>query len=608
MASLKFEIETWAAALEAYDAQDLDLSLDLFSKIADNSKIFTNIGIIHASLGEHEAAVEAFRAATSLDSYLAIAYFQAGVSNFLLGQFDVAFKDFEDAFQVLRGNEAINYEQLGLKYQLHAAAVLFNQGITMINLCDVDRGMQILREAQALKAQDDHDVIADAIQDRGEGYSVFCIPMGVLYRPNEKKVANMRARDWMGKARLISATNSKDELEAFAGPKRAAPPRPDPPPPQAGLGRSRSAVAPSTVRFADAPRIVRSATTAGNTTLPPRDLMDSLTVTKRPVVVSPLDTSFDSLQSQPPAPSVPLPLPPPEPLRVLTKSKSLTFRSNEGGMRGPPMARRPTLKVQNVDPIEFPPSPPTSQRSDSVSSETSTKGQRLLDAVEEEERQDRYGKPILPPPANVPEDVETLSMMGDVYDGYLNSGDEDYFGMDKAMSRMGTKSLRRQDSLGNPKVPLPSTIAALPATPKVVVTRPTRSNTLPSPRGSPTMGLGLMNSALDSSASSVSGSSVAFGEDLELQRIRVKLHHRDDIRAMLVAPVISFAELRKRVCDKFEQPLSGMRLKFDDEDGTRMSIRDEEDWEIAIGTARNHMKALGGGLGEGKLTIWCEEE
>ncbi|KAG8859707.1 hypothetical protein FRB96_004281 [Tulasnella sp. 330] len=603
MASLKYEIETWAAALEAYDAQDYDSSLDLFSKIADNSKIFTNIGIIHASLGEHEAAVEAFAAATSLDNYLSIAYFQAGVSNFLMGRYDTALQEFEDAFKVLRGHESINYEQLGLKYKLHSAAVLFNQGITMINLGNPDRGMQLLKDALALRAIDDHDVIADAIQDRGDGYTVFCIPVGTLYRPNEKKIANMRARDWMGKARLITATNSKDELNSFTAPIRTAPPRPAPPPPQAGLFRSRSiAAAGSASQPQDVPRITRSATVGGL----PRELGDSLTVTKRPVVVSPLDTSFaPSRPLQPAPPSVPLPLAPAEPLRILSRSKSQNFRPGaDDGSKGPPLARRPTLKMSNEPAIEYPPSPPSSQRSESVSSMASLKGQRLLAAVEEDAKTDRFGKKLMAPPANVPEDVETLSMMGDVYDGYMNSGDEDYFGLDKAKGSSGKKSSpRRQDSSAKITT-LPSGPKTSP--PKVVVTRPTRSNTLPDVReGS---ALGLTSPIIDSSASSVSGSSMSSGENLLLQRIRVKLYHKDDIRAMLVAPSVSFSELRKRVCDKFEQPLLGLRMKFEDEDGTRMSIRDDEDWEMAVGAARTHMKALGGGLGEGKLSVWCEEE
>ncbi|KAG8919000.1 hypothetical protein FRC00_011866, partial [Tulasnella sp. 408] len=217
--SLKEEIQTWSSALEAYDAQDWDKSLDLFSKIADNSKIFTNIGLIYASLGEHDLAIENFNAAVDLDNYLAIAYFQAGVSHFLIGQFEAALQDFDEAFQFMRDNEAINYEQLGLKYQLYTCSILFNQGITYLNLGDFDRGMALLREAAKNKVIPDHDVIDEAIQENGDGYTVFSIPVGVLYRPNEKKVANMGTKDYMGKAKLISATPVS--TEEFVAPTRS---------------------------------------------------------------------------------------------------------------------------------------------------------------------------------------------------------------------------------------------------------------------------------------------------------------------------------------------------------------------------------------------------
>jgi len=122
--SLKAELETWAAALQAYDDEDFDKSLELFSvrplnsflltsfvytlqSIADNSKILTNMGLIYATLGEHEAAVERFVEATNLDQYLAVAYFQSGVSNFLLSRFEDAYKNFDEALLYLRGNQAM---------------------------------------------------------------------------------------------------------------------------------------------------------------------------------------------------------------------------------------------------------------------------------------------------------------------------------------------------------------------------------------------------------------------------------------------------------------------------------------------------------------------
>ena len=81
--SLKAELDTWAAALEAYDADDLDGAMRHFRKIADTSKVCWNIGIILATLGRHEEAVEMFNQATTMDQYFTIAYQQKGVSNFV---------------------------------------------------------------------------------------------------------------------------------------------------------------------------------------------------------------------------------------------------------------------------------------------------------------------------------------------------------------------------------------------------------------------------------------------------------------------------------------------------------------------------------------------
>ncbi|KAI0782973.1 hypothetical protein C8Q75DRAFT_785227 [Abortiporus biennis] len=173
--SLKAELETWAAALKAYDDEDFEKSLELFSAIGDSSKILTNMGLIYATLGEHEAAVEQFIAATSLDQYLAVAYFQCGVSNFLLTRYDLAYKDFEEALLYLRGNQAINYEQLGLKFKLYSAEVLFNKGLSLIYLGRLQEGMIEMEEARKEKATEEHNVVDDAIADRGDGYTVFSI-------------------------------------------------------------------------------------------------------------------------------------------------------------------------------------------------------------------------------------------------------------------------------------------------------------------------------------------------------------------------------------------------------------------------------------------------
>ncbi|KAL6238665.1 hypothetical protein BDW75DRAFT_200675 [Aspergillus navahoensis] len=203
--SLKQEIETWVQALEHFDNQEYDLALRSFAAIADTSKILFNCGVIYATLGEHEKAVECYQSAVSLDQYLAIAYFQEGVSNFLLGDFEEALANFNDTLLYLRGNTYIDYEQLGLKFRLYSCEVLFNRGLCYIYLQQIGPGMQDLEYASKEKVTPDHDVINDAIRERAEGYTVFSIPVGVVYRPNEAKVKNLKTKDYLGKSRVVAA-------------------------------------------------------------------------------------------------------------------------------------------------------------------------------------------------------------------------------------------------------------------------------------------------------------------------------------------------------------------------------------------------------------------
>ncbi|KAL4785776.1 hypothetical protein BJX76DRAFT_366687 [Aspergillus varians] len=204
--SLKQEIETWVQALEHFDNQEYDRALQSFAGIADTSKILFNCGVIYATLGEHEKAVECYQSAVSLDQYLAIAYFQEGVSNFLLGDFEEALANFNDTLLYLRGNTYIDYEQLGLKFRLYSCEVLFNRGLCYIYLNQVGPGMQDLEYASKEKVTPDHDVINDAIRERAEGYTVFSIPVGVIYRPNDAKVKNLKSKDYMGKSRVVAAS------------------------------------------------------------------------------------------------------------------------------------------------------------------------------------------------------------------------------------------------------------------------------------------------------------------------------------------------------------------------------------------------------------------
>lgn len=215
--SLKQEIETWVSALSRYDNNEFDEALGEFEKISDTSKILFNMGVIHATLGEHEKAVACYQRAIKFDQYLAVAYFQQGVSNFLLGDFEEALANFNDTLLYLRGNTMIDYAQLGLLFKLYSCEVLFNRGLCYIYLQQMDAGMQDLNYAVKEKVVEDHNVIDEAIREQADGYTVFSIPVGVIYRPNEAKVRNLKTKDYLGKARLVAASDRSNAFTGFAG-------------------------------------------------------------------------------------------------------------------------------------------------------------------------------------------------------------------------------------------------------------------------------------------------------------------------------------------------------------------------------------------------------
>ncbi|GAA5997417.1 uncharacterized protein JCM10292_000247 [Rhodotorula paludigena] len=220
--SLKQELQVWSNALQAFDAQDYGTALARFEDISDTSKILFNIALIHATVGQHDQAVAAFDRAIALDSYFAVAYFQSGVSQFLLGRYEAARRDFDDALALFRDNHTIDYEQLGLQFKLFSCEVRFNRGLSLIYMGRIEEGMRDLEHAKGDKQSSEHDVIDEACHDQAVGYTVFSIPVGVLFRPPETKLQNLETRDYLGRAKVIAATNASDLFVGFSGMRKLA--------------------------------------------------------------------------------------------------------------------------------------------------------------------------------------------------------------------------------------------------------------------------------------------------------------------------------------------------------------------------------------------------
>lgn len=62
------------------------------------------------------------------------------------------------------------------------------------------------------------------------------------------------------------------------------------------------------------------------------------------------------------------------------------------------------------------------------------------------------------------------------------------------------------------------------------------------------------------------------------------------------------SEFKSKVIKKFSLG-SRVSMKYQDEEGSRITLLDEDDWESAVDTARSYAK----GRPEGKIEIWVED-
>lgn len=542
--SLKQQIQTWSDALDAYEAQDFEGCIELFDTIADESKILFNMGLVHATIGSHEQAVEHFGTAVAMDRYLAVAYFQSGVSNFLLGRYPEARRDFDDTYIYLRENTTIDYEQLGLKFRLYSCEVLFNRGLSSIYMGQMDEGLADLRVAATEKQTEEHGVIDEALGDRGEGYTVFSIPVGVLYRPSANKLKNLKTKNYLGAATVIAATDSNDAFTGFTG---------------STLARNATLLRSAAVFGADGkgagsdaqdrnPGLARSKTTAPRLERPIRD-----DITPTPLRRN--NTAAPAAPTRGPALGL-----------GLNRSNTLPDKPGGGGRgeREQPFrngAGLPTPpgsdELAVLRTAEFPPS----QRDTTYSG--------ALDAYYDE----------TPPPP-----IPTLPLMN------MNQGPE-------GQPRERVEKWARQQNYGG--LPTGQSLSRNPSASDNGAKKPLmRSNTMGGGRliveqddFGPTTGI--------SREDAYEGTVVA---EREMSKVRIKLRYRGDTRGMSISPDMGLEDFIERVRRKFESE-SDLPMQYKDVDGTLVSLIDSDDWESAIDEARENAR----GKSEGKLEIFIAE-
>lgn len=235
--SLAESIGLWAEGVSAADRKDWAKALDAFESVQDpHSKICFNIGCIHLILEDLHLAEEAYSRSIARDKHLAVAYFTRGTVFFRLGDYEQAMQDFAEAFTQLRGNLLIDYKILGLPYKLYGCEILHNLALVHAMLQDWRKAEETLTLAVSLKTEPRHSKIDKALESilKQKVYTLLEMPMARIFRPNEKQVAQLQKKDYLGKSEVVVVASvvDKDTYSGFAPLQPQAfqpPPRPKTP-------------------------------------------------------------------------------------------------------------------------------------------------------------------------------------------------------------------------------------------------------------------------------------------------------------------------------------------------------------------------------------------
>ncbi|NXD87507.1 NCF2 factor, partial [Halcyon senegalensis] len=241
--SLVETIRLWQEGVCSADRREWRAALEAFTAVQNPpAKICFNIGCIHLVLEKLAEAEEAFTRSIGCDKHLAAAYFQRGTVFYRRQNHVKAIEDFKEALAQLRGNQLIDYKILGLRYRLFACEILYNIALVYATMEDWKKAEEHLTLAMSMKSEPQHNKIDRAMEailicdfsvlQKQKLYELVAIPAGKLFRPNEKQVAQLEKKDYLGKAMVVASVVDKDDFSGFAPLQPQAsgpPPRPKTP-------------------------------------------------------------------------------------------------------------------------------------------------------------------------------------------------------------------------------------------------------------------------------------------------------------------------------------------------------------------------------------------
>uniref|UniRef100_A0A8C3TSG9 Neutrophil cytosolic factor 2 n=1 Tax=Catharus ustulatus TaxID=91951 RepID=A0A8C3TSG9_CATUS len=175
--SLVETIRLWQEGVCAADSKDWSAALDAFTAVQNPpAKICFNIGCVQLVLGKLAEAEEAFTRSIGCDKHLAVAYFQRGTQ------------------------------------------ILYNIALVYATTENWKKAEEHLTLAISMKSEPQHNKIDRAMEAilKQKLCELVAIPAGKLFRPNEKQVAQLEKKDYLGKAMGVGNVQTQREKSGFS--------------------------------------------------------------------------------------------------------------------------------------------------------------------------------------------------------------------------------------------------------------------------------------------------------------------------------------------------------------------------------------------------------
>ncbi|TEA29741.1 hypothetical protein DBR06_SOUSAS510355 [Sousa chinensis] len=208
MPSLGDLVRDWHRGAQAVARGDWDYALRLFSSVPEPpARMSFNVGCVHLLAGDPEAALRAFDQAVTKDACMAVGFFQRGVANFQLGRFREALSDFQRTLAQLRGNAAIDYTQLGLRFKLQAWEVGVRGAGRGWALGVLSVGRRPRCSFQAARPEDPIlrvCIVWTPLQKQAP-LQPRQVPRGEVFRPHRRHLEHLEPVDFLGKAKVVAS-------------------------------------------------------------------------------------------------------------------------------------------------------------------------------------------------------------------------------------------------------------------------------------------------------------------------------------------------------------------------------------------------------------------